>query len=377
MKRDRDKAAKTLSGQLKPPENGGGTEAVEGRTVTVTVTVALVCLAAIAVLAALYAARTILAPVMFALFTIAVVWPLQRVLMKRLPNLLATAITVIVTIVAIVGLLSLMIWGFGRAAQWLFENAARFQAFYTTLTVWLESHDLYVASLFTEYFNIVWLVRLVQQITGRFHGMLTFTLVTLIFVLLGLLEVNVVRRKLQGMKGSPTARVCLEACGDIAEKFQHYLLIRTAMSVATGTGVWALTSLFGIDLALEWGVIAFVLNYIPFLGPLVATLFPTVFTAAQFESWQMPLMMFVGLNLIQFIIGSCIEPRFAGARLAVSPFLVLLAVFFWAFLWGIPGAFIGVPILIAGVTFLQHSQSTRPMAVLLGGDDGRPSARDM
>jgi predicted PurR-regulated permease PerM len=338
-------------------------------------TLLLACLTTIAVVAALYAARVILAPVMFALFTIAVVWPLQRMLLTRLPNLLATAITVLATIVAIAALLSLMIWGFGGAAQWLFENAARFQVFYASLADWLESHDLYVASLFTDYFNITWLVRLVQQVSGRFHGMLTFTFVTLIFVLLGLLEVPIVRRKLAGMKHHRAAAVTLDACRDIAAKFQRYLLIRTAASIATGVGVWALTSLFGIDLALEWGVIAFVLNYIPFLGPLVATLFPTVFTAAQFETWQMPLVMFAGLNLIQFVIGSYIEPRIAGARLALSPFLVLFAVFFWAFLWGIPGAFIGVPILIAAVTFLQHSQWTAPLAVLLGGDDKRSSER--
>src|SRR5690606_7790271 len=115
---------------------------------------------------------------------------------------------------------------------------------------------------------------------------------------------------------------------------------------------------FRIDLALEWGLIAFVLNYIPFLGPLVATVFPTIFTAAQFESWQSALIMFLGLNLIQFVIGSFLEPRIAGARLSISPFLVLFSVFFWAFLWGIPGAFIGVPILIAVVSAMQHFPAT-------------------
>lgn len=334
-----------------------------------TTTLLIALIAVIAAIAALSAMQVVLAPVMFALFTIAVVWPLQRLLLTRMPNLLATTITVLVTIIAIGTLLSLMIWGFGRAAQWLFDNAARFQALYATLSDWLESHELYLASIFTEYFNVPWLVRLLQQATGRFHGMLTFTGITLIFVLLGLLEVPDVKRKLEDMKRYRAAEICLIACRDIAAKFQRYLVIRTAMSVATGVGVWALTSLFGINLAVEWGVIAFVLNYIPFLGPLIATLFPTAFTAAQFETWQMPLVMFIGLNLIQFIIGSYLEPRIAGARLALSPFLVLFAVFFWAFLWGIGGAFIGVPILIAGVTFLQHFPSTAPIAVLLGGED--------
>jgi predicted PurR-regulated permease PerM len=338
-----------------------------------TTSTLLTILAAIAVIAALYAAQTILAPVTFALFAIAVVWPLQKLLLTRLPNLAATSVTVLLTMFAVAAMLSLMIWGFGRAGQWLVANGARFQVFYADITAWLEGHEIYVASLFTEHFNVSWLIRVIQQITGRFHGILTFTAITLIFVLLGLLEVETMRRKIAGMKNRKASRATLRAFDDIASKFQRYMVIRTVMSVATGVGVWALASLFGIDLAVEWGVIAFVLNYIPFLGPLVATLFPTVFTAAQFESWQMALFMFIGLNLIQFIIGSYLEPRIAGARLSVSPFLVLFAVFFWAFLWGIPGAFIGVPILIAGVTLLEHYPPTRAASSLFTGDAPRRS----
>jgi AI-2 transport protein TqsA len=114
-------------------------------------------------------------------------------------------------------------------------------------------------------------------------------------------------------------------------------------------------------------VIAFVLNYIPFIGPLVATVFPTLFALAQFESWELAVIVFVGLNLIQFLIGSYLEPRIAGSALSISPFLVLFAVFFWAFLWGIPGAFIGVPIVIAILTLCEEHESTRWIATLLSG----------
>jgi predicted PurR-regulated permease PerM len=218
---------------------------------------------------------------------------------------------------------------------------------------------------------VSWLIRLLQQISGRFHTILTFSVVTIVFVILGLLEVEATRRKLEGLK-SRAGVALLDACTDISAKFQRYMVIRTIMSVATGLAVWALATLFGIDLAIEWGVIAFVLNYIPFLGPLVATLFPTLFTAAQFESWQMALTMFVCLNAIQFLLGSYLEPRIAGAALSISPFMVLFAVFFWSFLWGIPGAFIGVPILIACVTLFEQHPALRPLAGLLAGDDGKP-----
>jgi AI-2 transport protein TqsA len=97
-------------------------------------------------------------------------------------------------------------------------------------------------------------------------------------------------------------------------------------------------------------------------------LLPTLFAAAQFESLYAALVVFIGLNLLQFVIGSYIEPRVAGSAVSVSPFMVLFAVFFWGMLWGIAGAFIGVPNLIALATVFAGHPTTRPIAVLLSSD---------
>jgi predicted PurR-regulated permease PerM len=150
------------------------------------------------------------------------------------------------------------------------------------------------------------------------------------------------------------------------------MLVRSVMSILTGSVVWSFALLAGLELATAWGVIAFVLNYVPFIGPLVATVFPTLFAIAQFESWRLAVVVFLGLNLIQFLIGSYFEPRIAGAALSISPFLVLFSVFFWSFLWGISGAFIGVPIVIALLTICEHHESTRWVAILLSGRDNAP-----
>jgi len=139
------------------------------------------------------------------------------------------------------------------------------------------------------------------------------------------------------------------------------------MSVLTGILVWALVRLAGLDLAVEWGVIAFALNYIPFIGPFVATLLPTVFAVAQFESWQTAIVIFLCLNLIQFIVGSYLEPRIVGRTLSMSPFLVLFSVFFWSYLWGISGAFIGIPIVVATVAMLNQFPSCRWLSLILSG----------
>ena len=143
------------------------------------------------------------------------------------------------------------------------------------------------------------------------------------------------------------------------------MLIRTLASLLTGLAVFAYALSMGLELAIAWGVISFVLNYVPYIGTLVAIALPVVFATAQFETWQMPVIIFGGLYIIQFVIGNYLEPMIAGKALAVSPFAMLVAFFFWAFLWGIPGAFIGLPMTIALITICEQNPSTRWVARVL------------
>jgi predicted PurR-regulated permease PerM len=289
-----------------------------------------------------------------------------------MPKLLALAVTVFIIVVVITVLGWLMIWGFSKIGQWLIVNAVRFQIMYAQAADWLEGHGISLASQIVDNFNFGWALRAVQEVFGRLQGVTSFVIITFVFVLLGLLEVDAARRNIAGLKNQAAARSLLKAGAEIAAKFQKYMLVRSVMSLLTGTVIWLVALVAGLELATAWGVIAFVLNYIPFLGPLVATVFPTLFAFAQFESWQLAIVIFVCLNLVQFLIGSYLEPRFAGATLSVSPFLILFAVFFWTLIWGIAGAFIGVPIVIALLTLCEQHDSTRWVSDLLSGrDDAR------
>ena len=322
---------------------------------------------AVLVLAALYAAQTILAPVAFALFSIAIVWPLQRALKTRIPAGLALVITLVGAVTVISALGWLAVWGFGTVGEWAIDNSGRLQTLYQRWAVVLEQRGLYSAGLLAETFDMMWLLRAVGDLAGHLRGIISFTGITLVFMILGLLEVPVVARNLARLQRPVDGEMTLQIAAAIARKFQKYMLVRTLMSAITGLGVWAFASLTGLQLAREWGIIAFVLNYIPFIWPLVATALPALFAIAQFESWQMPAVVFAGLYGLQFLTGSYLEPLIAGRALAASPFLVLFAVFFGTFLWGIPGAFIGVPILIALVTVCEHVPSLRWVALLLSG----------
>ena len=300
-------------------------------------------------------------PVAFSLFLIALVWPLQRRLQVVLPQVISVLITAAVVLLAIGGGGWLVVWGFGGIAQWVIANAARLQGLYMHAAELLERRGLYAAELFAEQVNVLWLVQVLRAIGGNLQGVLSFCIVTFVFVILGLLEVEPLARRLRRVRKEGV----IDTAAEIAARLQTYMLVRFGMSVLTGFAFWAFTAIDGLELQREWGVIAFVLNFIPFIGSFIATLLPTQFAAAQFESVYAALVVFIGLNLLQFVIGSYIEPRVAGTAVSVSPFMVLFAVFFWGLLWGIAGAFIGVPIVIALATICAGHPSTRLFAVLL------------
>jgi AI-2 transport protein TqsA len=322
---------------------------------------------------ALSLARSVFAPVAFALFVIAIVWPFQSWLQAAVPKVLALAISIIVTTVVITAFGSLIAWGFSRVVRYVISDATRLQGLYTQMSDWLETHGIMLAGLWAEHFNVSWLIRLLPGVTNRVNSTTTFLFVVLIYVILGLLEVDDVARKLGAIQGREIGRVLLAGSVKTAAKLRRFMLVRTLMSAMTGVLVWAFAAFTGLELALEWGVIAFALNYIPVIGPLIATVFPTLFAMAQFASWQTALTVFACLNLIQFVIGSYLEPRVAGSALSISPSVVLFAVFFWTFLWGISGAFIGVPIMIAVLTICEQHPSSRWVADLLGSPADQPA----
>jgi AI-2 transport protein TqsA len=329
--------------------------------------VALAIVAAVAVSFAAYQASSVFAPLVLALFIIAIAWPLQQRLQAHMPKLIALAFTLIAIIVVGVVFASLVAWGFGRVGRAVMNDVPRYQAFYDNLVTWLDGHGISVAGLWAEHFNVRWLLRKAQYVTGLINSTLAFWLITLTYVILGLLEVDDVRRKIQAVGHRDAARVLLLGSAATAVKFRKYLIVRTQMSILTGlfVGLFALAT--GLQFAAEWGVIAFALNYIPFLGPFIATLFPTLIAMTQFDSWQAVVGTFICLNIIQFAIGSYVEPRLSGNVLAISPFVVLFAIFFWTFLWGLFGTFIGVPIALAILTFCAQHPSSRWLADLLGG----------
>jgi AI-2 transport protein TqsA len=321
--------------------------------------------------AALYFARSVFVPLAFSMLAIALVWPLQQLLETRIPKLLASTVVILTTLLVIVALAAAVAWGFSMIGEWLVQNTGKFQSLHLNATNWLESHGISVTGFIAQRLDVGWIIRFVQDVAGRMRSFAGFFLLVVIMTLIGLLEVNEFKLRLQTIDDRAKGQTLLQVAQTIAVKFRKYMFVRSLASVLTGALIFAFTAFAGLELATAWGIMAFTLNYIPFIGPFIATILPTLFAVVQFESWQMAALIFLGSTLIQFLIGNYLEPRLFGSILDISPYLTVFAVFFWAFLWGVPGAFIGVPVTIALLTCCEAYPSTRWIATLLSGRAAR------
>lgn len=330
-----------------------------------------IIIALLLVLAALFLARSVMEPVAFALFIVALAAPLQGRLRRQMPGGLALLATVIVTLTVLAALILIILWGVGEIAHWVVLNVGRFQATYAGMRLWLEAHEIFVPGVFAQRFDVAWITRPLAYGAASLQGVTRFIMLAFVFIILGLKEGENFPARIQRIQGE-TANWDAVATGHvIIAKFCRYTAVRSLASLLTGAATAGLVLIFGVDQPLAWGVLAFAFNFLPFIGPLIVVALMTVFSVAQFGNWQTPLLVLTTVTAAQFVIGSYLEPILAGAALSMSPFIVLFAVFFWGLLWGIPGAFLGVPIVILLITVCDQLPGSRWVAALLAGTSAK------
>jgi len=322
--------------------------------------------------AALHWLQVLAVPMAFALFLMALVWPLHRKLERRAPAGVAVLVSVLLLVAAAAGLLLFIGYGINVITVGLAPYAPRMQEAYVSAGEWLESLGIALGPALAEQFRPAWLFGVLQGAAARINAIAGFLALTVIFLAMGLLEVVDVRGRLPYALGDDTAARLLSAMQEIGWKFRRYMLVRSIVSALTGILTWLFAFLVGLDLAVVWGALAFALNFFPIIGSIAAVIPPVLFAFVQFDTWQMPILVLAGMAMIQFTIGNFLDPRLEGRALAMSPFVVITSIFFWGLVWGIPGAFIGVPLTIAFVTVCHRFHETCWIARLLTPSTAAP-----
>ena len=199
---------------------------------------------------------------------------------------------------------------------------------------------------------------------GSFVSGLSLTVLTLTVLIFLLIEANGFREKVGRRLESDTSNRVLDAFERMTGKFERYFLVQTFTSVLTGLLTWLWCWILGVPFPFVWGVVGFTFNFVPTVGSILAVVPPTLFALA-FSGVGTGLAVFAGLAVIQLLLGNFVDPALQGSALKLSPVVVLLAVVFWGWLWGIGGAIIGVPLTVALVLLAQEFEATRPIAVFL------------
>jgi len=314
----------------------------------------------------LRATMTVLMPPTVAALVVILLWPLQSRLEQRLPRLLSVVTSVFIVVLALC-LLGGAFWMCGNAVA---SHSAQFQQQFNTfvgrMDAFLSQHQTLAQF---RHWNP-------EQIFGQaMHLLSSFAVAAYqvvgcliligVFLVLLLIEVQPFNDRFQQRFAGERADRITGAARDTATSIRRFVVMRTVTCTTAGVLTGVFTWAIGLDLALVWAMLAFVLNYIPVFGPIVSVIPPTL--VALIEPGR-PWLVFVtlgGLTVIHFLVGNYLDPMLQGRYLSLPPFVIFFSLVFWSWAWGIPGAVLSVPLTVGIVVSCQHFESTRWVARLL------------
>lgn len=210
---------------------------------------------------------------------------------------------------------------------------------------------------------------LLSQFAVTITGFVSKAGIILIYLIFLFLEQKSFSLKLGALIKQPNRRQeIFQLLKRIDRDIQIFIGIKTFDSALTAIVAYLIMASQGLDFAEFWAILIFTLNFIPSIGSIVSTIFPSVFAIIQYEKVYPILIVAGGIGILQFLIGNILEPRLMGNNLNLSPIVIILSLFLWGALWGIAGMILCVPITVILMIILSHFEKTRPIAILLSRD---------
>lgn len=341
--------------------------------------VLVVAACVVVLVAGLRAASSVIEPFLIALFVVTLSLPVLFWLKQRLPAMLAVLGTILLDIAVLAAVGSLV----GTTVNQLAGDMDKYEGRLTELiddgSAWLEERGLQPEWLaapdaserlgLLSRFDSSLLVDFANQALRYTATAFSSLLIIAFIVIFMLFEAATFR-----------AKVRMAFTGDGAEgrfarvmrEIQHYIGIKTMVSAATGLLIGAWVGLLGVDFFIFWGLVAFVLNFIPNLGSIIAAVPTTLLAMVQIGVGR-GLLVALGYLVVNMVIGNLIEPHLMGRRLGLSTLVVVLSLVFWGWVWGPIGMLLSVPLTMVLKIMLENTEEFRWVAVLLG--DSRAAER--
>jgi len=323
-------------------------------------TVSLVILASIAGAGAMYWLRPVMIPFVLALFISLGLGLAVEFLVTRLkvPRSLALPATVLLGLLALAGvgaLINASVQQLAQSAPLYSEQLGQLiERIGDALPIDVEQITGGELQSLSE-IPVATVGGLLARTTNAILNTLSQSLLVLIFVLFMVL-------------GGGTGTRPTGTWGEIVHRVQSYLVGKIVISAITGVLVWVTLALLGVPLAMVFGLLAFLLNFIPNVGSLISTLLPLPVVIVSPEVSQTSAIVAIAVPAgIQGLMGNVVEPKLMGDSLDLHPVAILISLIFWGMLWGIVGMLLATPITAVLKILLEKFEGTRPMAELLAG----------
>ena len=328
-------------------------------------------LATIAVFYVLVVGKAFLVPLAIAIMTWYIINALSRVYAKYLPkieqpNFITTTLSLIT-----IGVFSYF------AFSMVEDNIS---AVSEAAPTYKQNFDVIIQSIVTR-FNLetvpniremltgIEIAPMITKLAGSFTNAIGNIFLVLIYVLFLMLEQGTFKNKIISLFPNEQRRQSiLSILSHTQDDIQTYIWIKTLTSTATGIISFIVLKLVGVDFAGFWAFTIFLLNFIPTIGSIIATLFPAMLALIQFGGFLEFFIVLIGVGAVQVVVGNLVEPKLMGNTLNLSPLVVMLSLTLWGSIWGVAGMFLSVPITVILLIVFAHFDKTRYLAILLSGD---------
>ncbi|RLA18152.1 MAG: hypothetical protein DRQ61_10055 [Gammaproteobacteria bacterium] len=327
----------------------------------------LTAAAFVIVIAGMKASASILTPFLLSTFIAIICTPAMFWLHKKgMPSTIAVLLIVLGVLVlgsTLVVFVGTSIEGFTQSIP-LYKE--RLGAMTVELRGWLENHGIHVSlKLFTQYLDPTQILQFSANTLSGLGGMLTNTFLILFTVIFILFEAFDLPGKLRLALGSQ--HKSFSQFDGLIDGVNEYLAIKTSTSLATGVAVASFLYLMGVDFPVLWGLVSFLLNFVPNIGSFIAAV-PALLLALVQLGPQSAVYVALGYVVVNVAIGNVIEPKMLGKGLGLSTLVVFLSLIFWGWVFGPVGMFLSVPITMIVKIALENNEETHWIAIMLGSE---------
>ncbi len=319
------------------------------------------------ILAGIKSASAILVPFLLSLFIAIILAPLYTYFTKkRVPS--ALALLIVMTLFLI--LIALVAKLIGTSIT---DFSANIDIYTQKLSLQYKEFSVYATNIgleipedaFANIFDTKRIMTFSTTILQSLGGLFTNGFVIILTVIFMLLEFTHFMTKIDRADGEKDTLKHIEM---IATNIKHYMVIKTLISIGTGLIVWIVLLMIGTDYAFLWAVLAFLFNFIPNIGSIIAAVPAVLMTLVQLGSFSALLVtgLYVGVNVV---MGSIVEPKVMGKGLGLSTLVVFLSLLFWGWLLGIVGMLLSIPLTIMAKIICEAHPNTRWISTLLGSGE--------